>query len=65
MQKKRPNSTFKRIVNEIMKKGLEADGEVPLVPFKIKALKNSNPKPGLNFDNINALISQVEGDFHK
>lgn len=65
LQKKRPNTTFKRIVNDVIKEGLEANGEVPLAPFKIKPLKNSNPRPGLNFENINALISQVEGDFHK
>ena len=46
-------------------KGLVANGESRNVPFKIGPLKNTNPKPGLDFDNINSLISQIDGDFHK
>ena len=65
MQKRYPDRSFKEIVNDTIKKGLVANGEAPLTPFKIKTLKNSNPRPGLNFENINTLIYQVEGDFHK
>ncbi|MFM9903151.1 MAG: hypothetical protein ACKVQJ_01105 [Pyrinomonadaceae bacterium] len=65
LQKRFPNRSFKEIVNDTIKKGLAANGYLPRVPFKIKPLRDTNPKPGLNFDNINALISQVEGDFHK
>lgn len=65
IQKKRPDASFKQIVNQLMKKGLAAEGEVVRVPFKIRPLKDMKPKPGLNFDNVWALISEVEGDFHK
>lgn len=65
LQKKRPGASFKQIVNQLMKKGLAAEGEVVKTPFKIRPMKNAKPRPGLNFDNVWALISEVEGDFHK
>ena len=65
IQKKRPGTPFKQIVNQLMKKGLAAEGEIIKVPFKIRPLKDAKPRPGLNFDNVWALISEVEGDFHK
>ena len=65
IQKKRPDESFKQIVNSVMKKGLAAEGEITNVPFKIKTLKNSNPKPGLNFDNVWKLLSEVEGPGYK
>ena len=65
IQKKRPDMPFKQIVNQLMKKGLAAEGEIAKVPFKIRPLKGAKPKPGLNFDNVWSLISEVEGDFHK
>ncbi len=65
IQKRHPGKSFKDIVNDVMKKGLAVNGDIPRVPFKIRPLKNMKPKPGLNFDNIWALISEVEGDFHK
>lgn len=64
IQKKRPDTSFKQIVNQLIKKGLAAEGEVARVPFKIRTL-DAIPKPGLNFDNIQALLSQVEGDDRK
>ncbi len=65
IQNKRPEASFKQIVNQLMKKGLAAEGEIVNMPFKIRPMKNAEPKPGLNFDNVWALISEVEGDFHK
>lgn len=65
VQKKRPDESFKKIVNQLMRKGLAAEGEVANVPFKIKPLKNSKPKPGLNFDNVWKLLSEVEGPAYK
>ncbi|MEJ7848130.1 MAG: hypothetical protein WKF92_08590 [Pyrinomonadaceae bacterium] len=65
IQNKRPEASFKQIVNQLMKKGLAAEGEVVNTPFKIRPMKDAKPRPGLNFDNVWALISEVEGDFHK
>ena len=65
IQKKRPDASFKQIVNQLMKKGLAAEGEAAKTSFKIRPLKGGKPRPGLNFDNVWALISEAEGDFHK
>ncbi len=65
IQKKRPDASFKQIVNSVMKKGLAAEGEILNVPFKIKTMKNAKPKPGLNFDNVWKLLSEVEGPGYK
>ena len=65
IQKKRPDASFKQIVNQLMKKGLAAEGEAVMVPFKIRPMKNAKPRPGLDFDNVWDLLSEVEGDFYK
>lgn len=64
MQKKRPDASFKQIVNDLMKKGLAAEGAAKRPKFKIRTF-DAIPKPGLNFDNIEELLSQVEGDDRK
>ncbi len=64
IQKKRPEASFKQIVNDVMKKGLAAEGEAKRPKFKVRTF-DAIPKPGLNFDNIQALLSQVEGDDRK
>ncbi len=65
IQKKRPDATFKDVVNSLMKKGLAAEGEIRQVPFKIRTDSEAKPIPGLNFDNVQALLSQIEGDDRK
>lgn len=64
MQQRHPEKTFKDIVNDVMKKGLAVNGERTKVQFKVRT-GDAVPKPGLNFDNINALLSIVEGDDRK
>ncbi len=63
-QKKRPDASFKQIVNDLIKKGLAAEDVVKRPKFKIRTF-DAIPKPGLNFDNIQSLLSQVEGDDRK
>lgn len=65
IQKKRPEASFKQIVNQLMKKGLAAEGEIVKVPFKVNPDRKAKPKLDLNYDKISALISIAEGDFHK
>ncbi|MGD9588554.1 MAG: hypothetical protein AB7Q37_04260 [Pyrinomonadaceae bacterium] len=65
IQRRHPEKSFKQIVNEVMRKGLAANGDVVRVPFKVRPMKNAKPKPGLNFDNVWKLLSEVEGDFYK
>jgi len=65
IQKRRPETSFKQIVNQLMKKGLAAEGEIVNVHFKVMPRHDAIPKPGINFDCISSLISFAEGDFHK
>lgn len=65
LQKKRPDASFKQIVNDVMKKGLAAEGENIKIPFKVRPGRDTRPKVGLNYDKISSLISIAEGDFHK
>jgi len=64
LQKKRPDASFKQIVNDVIKKGLEAETGEKRPRFKIRTF-DAIPKPGLNFDNVQALLSQIEGDDRK
>lgn len=63
-QKKRPDASFKQIVNDLIKKGLTVETTKKRPKFKVRTF-DAIPKPGLNFDNIQALLSQVEGDDRK
>lgn len=64
-QKKHPDRSFKRIVNDAINKGLSTNGDAPRKPFRIRTFKNARPKPGLNFDNVWKLLSEVEGPAYK
>lgn len=65
LQKKRPADSFKQIMNDVIKKGLVAEGEIVKVPFKVKPGRNTKPKPGVNYDKISSLLSIAEGDYYK
>ncbi|QQS32063.1 MAG: hypothetical protein IPM50_10300 [Acidobacteriota bacterium] len=65
LQKKNPDATFKHIINDVIRKGLEAEGEMVKVPFKVRADKKARPKSGINYDSISRLISIAEGDSHR
>jgi hypothetical protein len=65
LQKKRPDASFKQIVNEVIKKGLAEEGEIKHVPFKVRTIEGVIPRPGLNFDNVWKLLSEVEGPSYK
>ena len=65
LQKKRPDASFKQIVNDVIKKGLAAEGEIKREPFKVRTIEGVVPKPGLNFDNVWKLLSEAEGPSYK
>lgn len=59
--------TFKEAVNETLRHGLLFEDErrkKPRKPFKVKA-KNLGVYPHLNYDDIGALLEEIEGPFHK
>jgi hypothetical protein len=66
IQQKRPQTPFKEIVNQLLMKGLQAEGEVKHrgERFQIKSAP-AVPRPGLNFDSTQELLSLIEGDDRK
>lgn len=57
--------SFKETVNEVLRVGLNARGEAkPAKPFKIYA-RDLGTRPGINFDNIEELLDQIEGPMRR
>ena len=57
--------SFKETVNEVLRIGLTVGRPVkPVKPFKIYA-RDLHPRPGLNFDNIEELLDQIEGPLRR
>ena len=65
LQKKRGVS-FKEIVNQTLRQGLErqATGPRRRAKFKVQA-RDIGLRPGLNYDNIGELLEQLEGVDHR
>lgn len=62
---RRSGRTFKEVVNEALRLGLNARKEPkPTKPFVVRA-RALGLRPGLNYDKINELIEQLEGPFHR
>lgn len=62
----RQEQTFKDVVNEMLRRGLE-QAEMrskPARPFRVKA-RAMGARPGLNYDNIGDLLEQLEGAAHQ
>ena len=59
---RRTGLSFKETVNTMLRIGLAAKrGKLPRPPFKVKALSLEPLEPNFNFDNVEALLDQVEG----
>ncbi len=67
LQLENPYKSFKEIVNEIIKQGLQLSGinTEQKKKFVIKPSRTAVPRPEFDFNNIGKLIELVEGDFHK
>lgn len=62
---KEKGKPFKEVVNETLRLGLRARKENGKRPrFKVRA-KNLGTFPGLNYDNIEELLDQIEGPDRK
>lgn len=57
---KEKGKPFKEIVNETLRLGLRARQSEPKKPFKIRS-KQMGLRPGLNYDNIQELLDQIDG----
>ena len=59
---RRSGLSFKETVNTILRIGLAARrGRLPRQPFKVKPLALEPLDPHLNFDNVEALLDQIDG----
>ena len=59
---RRTGLSFKETVNTVLRIGLAAKrGKLPRNPFKVKALPLEPLDPNFNFDNVEALLDQVDG----
>ncbi len=56
--------SFKETVNEVLRIGLNTPRPKPAQPFKIYA-RDLHARPGLNFDNIEELLDQIEGPMRR
>ncbi|NIP37804.1 MAG: hypothetical protein GWO07_02080 [Candidatus Dadabacteria bacterium] len=56
--------TFKEAVNSVLRNGLNIKTEKPSQAFKVHP-KNLSPKISVDYDNIGALLEQIEGESHK
>ena len=62
---RKSGKSFKETVNEFLRAGLMARREAkPAKPFEIYS-RDLHARPGLNFDNIEELLDQVEGPMRR
>ena len=51
---------FKEVLNEVVRQGLEHSPARPAQPFRVEA-RDMRVLPGVQLDDISALLEQVEG----
>jgi hypothetical protein len=61
---RRSGRTFKEVVNQALRIGLNARADPAITPFVVRA-RPMGARPGLNYDKISELIEQVEGPYHR
>lgn len=56
--------SFKETVNQTLRLGLNARREAPLKPYEVRATA-MGLRPGLNYDNIEELLDQIDGPLRR
>jgi Arc/MetJ family transcription regulator len=64
IQRSEPSKSFKQIVNEALRRGLNGSATRPRKPFEIKPL-NLGLREGLSYDNIEELLDIAEGPYRR
>ena len=65
-QVKRSGRSFRDVVNEALRRGLATSpGGKTRTPFRVEARDLGALKPGLQLDNIGALLEHIEGPLHR
>jgi hypothetical protein len=64
-ESRRSGKPFKQIVNDCLRLGMNVRAKgASAPPFKVKA-RPLGLRPGLSYDNIEELLDQIEGPYHK
>ena len=62
---RKAGQSFKETVNRLLRLALNARREqAPMKPFKVRA-KAMGLRPGLNYDNIEELLDQLDGPMRR
>jgi hypothetical protein len=65
-QARRSGKPFREVVNDTLRRGFAtAPPAAPRQRFVVQARDMGALRPGLNLDNIGALLEQVEGPLHR
>lgn len=61
----RSGRSFKETVNDSIRLGLSATRAArELPPFRVRP-RDLKPRPGIDFENVSALLEEVEGPWHR
>jgi hypothetical protein len=64
-EQRRSGESFKGTVNRLLRHGLTAkERNAERAPFEVKPLY-MGLRPGQNYDNIEALLEELEGPYHR
>ncbi len=62
---RKSGTPFKQLVNKMLRLGFGAQAHgKSLPPFKVKT-RDLGLRPGFQFDNIEELLGEIEGPFHR
>ena len=63
--RRRPKSSYKEVINDLIRAGLHARREMKRAPkFKVRA-HAMGLRRGLNYDDIGGLLEELEGAAHR
>ena len=63
-ESRRTGKSFKEVVNEAIRAGLDRRVDGPRERFVVEA-RPMHAKPGMDFDNVWELIERLEGPYHR
>jgi hypothetical protein len=64
LTRQQPGLTFKKAVNELLRTGLRVRAQTArATPFRVEA-RSLGLYSGLNYDNVNGLLEDLEGPSH-
>jgi hypothetical protein len=56
--------SFKEVVNEVLRRGLNWPAQKSIPPFEVKA-RDLGERPGLDFDHVEDRLDRIEGPWRR